>query len=402
MQNDLSARQAQHKRPTPRIGGAAVIAGFFASCVVFAPEIQTDLAMALLAGIVVFGVGLREDLHRDMSPMVRLLAAFISAAMAIILSGAVLPRFGIPYADGILSFFIVGVLVTLLWSAGTCHALNLIDGLNGLASGYSMIATAGYFAIGGLTGNADVQLVSAILFAAIFGFFVLNWPYGLLFLGDAGAYVIGHTLAWLGIILLVRDPMGVGLAALLILFWPVADTAFAIIRRKLLEKDTDQPDRLHYHHLVVRSLRLLMNKKISPVMLNSAATLLLLPVIAVPVLSGVIFWHHGTAAAVAIAVFTLLFLGTYVFSISAFQARRIVYGELPAVVQEQLNGFHVEISPMSGLYISNSLSTYVTIAKEGDRSTWSLLISKDTDENYEAYEGFVSDADAWRYFCDLQ
>ena len=379
-----------------------MIAGFFASCVVFAPEIQTDLAMALLAGIVVFGVGLREDLHRDMSPMVRLLAAFISAAMAIILSGAVVPRFGIPYADGIFSFFVVGVLVTLLWSAGTCHALNLIDGLNGLASGYSMLAAAAYFAIGGLTGNSDVQLVSATLFAAIFGFFVLNWPYGRLFLGDAGAYVIGHTLAWLGIILLVRDPMGAGLAAILILFWPVADTAFAIVRRKLLEKDTDQPDRLHFHHVVARSLRLLMNKEISPVMLNSAATLLLLPVIAVPVLSGVIFWHRGIAAAVAIAVFILLFLGTYVFSVGAFKGRRLVYGELPAVVQEQLNGFQVEISPMSGLYVSNSLSTYVTIIKKEDRSTWSLLINNDTNGDYEAYEGFVSDSDAWRYFCDLK
>ena len=402
MQNDLSARQAQHKRPTPRIGGVAVIAGLFVSCVVFASEIQTDLAMALLAGAVVFGVGLREDLQRNMSPRARLLAAFISAALAIILSGAVVPRFGIPYVDGIFSLFGVGLLITLLWSAGTCHALNLIDGLNGLASGYSMVAAAAYFAIGGLTGNSDVQLVSAILFVAVSGFFVLNWPYGRLFLGDAGAYAIGHALAWLGIILLVRDPMGAGLAAILILFWPVADTAFAIVRRKLLEKDTDQPDRLHYHHLVVRSLRLLTNRKFSPEVLNPAATLLLLPVIAAPVLSGVIFWHRGIAAAAALAVFGLLFLGTYVFSASAFKTRRFVYGELPTAVQEQLNGFQVEISPMSGLHVSNSLSTYVTIIKRADRSTWNLVVKSGADGNYETYEGFVSDSDAWRFFCKLR
>lgn len=398
MQNDLTARQAQHKRPTPRIGGAAVIAGLFVASMVHIWEIQNDLLLALIAGAIVFAVGLREDIRRDMSPKARLIAAFASAALAIVLSGAVVPRFGIPYVDGVVGLFGVGVFITLLWSAGACHALNLIDGLNGLASGYSMLAAAAYFAIGGLTGNADVQLVAAILFVALFGFFVLNWPYGRLFLGDAGAYAIGHVLSWLGIILLVRDPQGAGLAAILVLFWPVADTAFAIIRRRLLEKDTDQPDRMHFHHLVVRALRLLTKKQFNPELLNPTATLLLLPFIAVPVTAGVVFWENGFSALVALLFFALMFVSTYAFSMDYFKSRRFAVGELPEIVQEQLKGYPVEISQLSGLFISNSQATYVTIFRRAGRQEWSLLSSDETVATLKAYDQFATDSAAWEYF----
>lgn len=400
MQNDLNARQAQHKRPTPRIGGAAVIAGVFVACLAFFSVIGNDLLMALIAGTVVFVVGLREDIQRDMSPKARLLAAFASAALAIVLSGAVVPRFGIPYVDGVVGFIGVGVIVTMLWSAGACHALNLIDGLNGLASGYSMIAAAAYFAIGGFTGNTDVQLVSAILFVALFGFFVLNWPYGRLFLGDAGAYAIGHVLSWLGIILLVRDPNGAGLAAILILFWPVADTALAIIRRKLLDKDTDQPDRLHFHHLVVRALRLLTNKQFNPDFLNPAAAIVLFPFIAVPVTAGVVFWDSGFSAFAALLFFALLFVSTYAFSMDYFKSRRFAVRELPVVVQEQLKGYSVEISDLSGLFVDHSQATYVTIFRRSGREEWSVLSSNDAFMETEVYDRFDSDRSAWEYFCN--
>lgn len=401
MKNDLNARQAQHKRPTPRIGGAAVIVGLFAACLASVSEVENDLLMAMIAGAIVFAVGLREDIRRDMSPKARLLAAFASAVTAIILSGAVVPRFGIPYVDGVVGMFGIGVFITLLWSAGACHALNLIDGLNGLASGYSMLAAAAYFAIGGLTGNTDVQLVAAILFVSLFGFFVLNWPYGRLFLGDAGAYAIGHVLSWLGIILLVRDPQGAGFAAILILFWPVADTAFAIIRRRLLEKDTDQPDRLHFHHLVVRALRLLTNKQFNPDLLNPAATLLLLPLIAVTVAAGVVFWDNGFSALAALLFFALMFVSTYAFSMDYFKSRRFAVGELPEVVQEQLKGYPVEVSALSGMFVSNSQATYVTIFRRAGRQEWSLLSSDETVAALKAYDQFATDSAAWEYFVSM-
>lgn len=400
MQNDLNARQAQHKRPTPRIGGAAVIAGVFVACIASYWKIQNDLIMALIAGVVVFLVGLREDIQRDMSPRVRLVAALASAALAIIVSGATVPRLGIPYVDGVMGFMGVSVLITLLWSTGACHALNLIDGLNGLASGYSMMATAAYFTIGGLTGSTDVQLVAAILFVALLGFFVWNWPYGRVFLGDAGAYAIGHVLSWLGIILLFRDPAGAGFAVILILFWPVADTAFAIIRRHLLGKSADQPDRLHFHHLAVRALGLLKGKEFNSDFLNSLATVVLFPFVAAPVIAGVIFWESGLAAFAALMFFALLFVSTYAFSVDYFKNRRFSSGELPEIVQEQLTGHTVELSDLSGLFVNNSQATYVNILRHSNCTTWSLFVSNETLMETEVYDGFGTDIGAWEYFCE--
>lgn len=398
MQNDLSARQAQHKRPTPRIGGVAVIVGLAVGAGVFAKQIQADLLWALCAGSVVFAVGLREDISRDMSPKVRLLAAFVSAALAIMLSGAMVPRFGLPYVDGVVGFLAIGVLITMLWSAGACHALNLIDGLNGLASGYSMIAAVAFFVIGGNTGDTDVQLVSALLFVALFGFFVLNWPFGRVFLGDAGAYAIGHVLSWLGIILLARNPEGAGLAVVLILFWPVADTAFAIIRRRLLDKDTDQPDRLHFHHLVVRALRLLTKKRFNADLLNPAATLVMLPFIAVPISMGVVFWDSGIGALVGLLFFALLFVSTYAFSMDYFKSRRFVVGDLPEDVQAQLRGYTIEVSELSGLVVENSRSNYITICRRAGETGWSLISSNATGAESAVFDQFETDAEAWGHF----
>ncbi|MDA5559057.1 glycosyltransferase family 4 protein [Shimia sp. MMG029] len=322
MNNDLNARQAQHKRPTPRIGGVGVVLGLLITSIIYFHQLQTDLILALVASGLVFMVGLREDIKRDMSPKVRLIAAFVSGGLAMLLTGIVLPRAGLPYLDSVIGISLFGVLLTLLWSAGACHALNLIDGLNGLASGYSMMASLAFFVIAGFTGDHDVQFISGVLTGALLGFFILNWPRGYLFLGDAGAYAIGHILAWLGMILLSRNPEGTGLAVLLVLFWPVADTAFAIVRRRLLEKDTDQPDRLHFHHLVVRALRLMFGRRIKSDFYNPLGTLVLLPFVAAPIVAGTLSWQNGPLSLFFLIFFGALFVGSYVLSVIFFRSRK--------------------------------------------------------------------------------
>ncbi len=398
MENDLNARQAQHKRPTPRIGGVAVILATVVAGGLYAESLKSDLLLALGAGSVVFLVGLREDISRDMSPKARLLAAFASAALAIVLSGVVLPRLGIGYIDNVVGIFAVGVLLTLIWSAGACHALNLIDGLNGLSSGYSIIAAVAYAVIASITGDADVQLTSLILAAALLGFFVMNWPFGRVFLGDAGAYAIGHILAWLGLVLLSRNPEGAGLAALLILFWPVADTAFAIVRRRLLDKDTDQPDRLHFHHLVVRALRLSLGKKLPPDLVNPAAAMVLQPFIALPIAFGVLTWSNGLLALTALLFFAFLFVSTYVFSVDYFRARKFSLGELPETVQERLRNYKLEVSPLSGIVVTDSHATDLKICRRAGHPKWSILALDSSGEEISIFDRFETEQDAWEHF----
>jgi UDP-N-acetylmuramyl pentapeptide phosphotransferase/UDP-N-acetylglucosamine-1-phosphate transferase len=178
----------------------------------------TRPGLALCAGLLVFFVGLFEDVFRNISPRNRLLAALLSAALIIFQADLTVPGLGLSQTDVLFALPLVAVAVTLLWSAGSCHALNLIDGLNGLVAGYAIFATTAFSVLAGLTGDSDIQLVAGILTAAICGFLLLNWPWGRIFLGDAGAYAIGHVLVWLGILLLIRNSELSGFAVLLVLF----------------------------------------------------------------------------------------------------------------------------------------------------------------------------------------
>jgi len=321
MIRDLSARQAQHTRPTPRIGGVAVILAVVVGVALYGDQIGRDLLFALLSGAVVFLVGLREDVARNVSPSVRLLAALVSAILAMMLSGAQVSGLGIGAGDVVFQWSVVAIVITLLWSTGTCHALNLIDGLNGLASLYSICAAGAIFAIAAYTQDTDIQIISGLLAVAVLGFFIFNWPFGRIFMGDAGAYGIGHILAWLGIVLMARNPEVAGFAILLVLFWPVCETLYSIFRRRLNRCATGQPDRLHFHHLVVRALPLVFNRGKRRVYDNSLATIVLVPFFMFPILTGLLFWNDASMAAAGLGFFIALFMATYVFSMKYFKSR---------------------------------------------------------------------------------
>jgi UDP-N-acetylmuramyl pentapeptide phosphotransferase/UDP-N-acetylglucosamine-1-phosphate transferase len=321
MLRDLTARQSTHTTPTPRVGGLGIILAVAIGSAYSIGQLGNDLALSLTAGTIVFLVGLREDITRDVSPRARLLAAFLSAALAITLTGVLVPDLGL--IPGFLLYWLIpAVAITLLWSAGTCHALNLIDGLNGLSSLYSIAAALGFFLIAGYTGDEDIQIIAGLLIAAVFGFFVLNWPTGRIFLGDAGAYGIGHILAWLGIVLVARNPTVAGFAILLVLFWPVCDTLFSIIRRVGTRRATDQPDRLHFHHLALRAFQLMAPRDRGRQFDNPVAAIILVPFFALPIATGVYLWDQPVAAAFALAVYIALFVSTYVKSMRCLRTKR--------------------------------------------------------------------------------
>ena len=321
MLRDLTARQSTHTKPTPRVGGVGIILAVALGSAYLIGQLGSDLVVTLGAGAIVFLVGLREDFTRDVSPSARLLAAFLSAGLAISLTGVLVPDLG--FVPGFLLYwFMPAVAITLLWSAGTCHALNLIDGLNGLSSLYSISAALGFLLIAGYTGDEDIQIVAGLLVAAVFGFFVLNWPMGRIFLGDAGAYGIGHILAWLGIVLVARNASVAGFAILLILFWPVCDTLFSICRRLGTKRATDQPDRLHFHHVALRALQLMGRRTRSQRFDNSIAAIILVPFFTVPIATGVYFWDQPVAAAIALAAYIALYVGTYATSIKRLRSKR--------------------------------------------------------------------------------
>ena len=115
------------------------------------------------------------------------------------------------------------------------NAFNLIDGLNGLSSYISISIAASLSIVSFDVGNSQFAIFLVLLSFAVLGFSVLNFPFGKIFLGDGGAYALGHLLVWSAILLIDKETEISPFSILLIFFWPVADTGLAIWRRWKLE-----------------------------------------------------------------------------------------------------------------------------------------------------------------------
>ncbi|TAM89452.1 MAG: glycosyl transferase [Candidimonas sp.] len=255
--NDLHKPQASHVRPAPRVGGLAVVAGSLAGLLVLGPRNMTLTwlwPVLFIAAMPVFVAGLLEDITKDVGSGKRLLAAFASAAIAWWLLGGV-SRVGFPWIDWLLSFWPVSLIFTMVAVGGCTHALNIIDGMNGLAGMIATLMSLSLALVALQVQDVPIFLIATALASATLGFLVWNFPFGRVFLGDGGAYFVGFILAELAVQLVVRNPSVSPFYALAVLFYPVFETLFSIWRRRFKRGvPVDQPDALHLHQLVFRRL----------------------------------------------------------------------------------------------------------------------------------------------------
>jgi UDP-N-acetylmuramyl pentapeptide phosphotransferase/UDP-N-acetylglucosamine-1-phosphate transferase len=175
--------------------------------------------------------------------------------------------------DWLLSFYLCAVLFTGFAMGGVANAINIIDGFNGLASGSLLIMLAAFAWIAHRLGD-DLVFALAVLYAAILlGFFVVNFPFGKIFLGDGGAYFAGFLLAGLGVLLPMRNPETSAWTAILICAYPVIET-LASMRRKAKREghSVGQPDRVHWHMLAYRRYARRIFPAPGPVYLRNPAT----------------------------------------------------------------------------------------------------------------------------------
>lgn len=333
---DQEAVQSAHSGFVPRVGGLAIYLslmglipllsfGFIPLAVVFDLNAD-DLTLLILSAVPVFVVGLSEDLGYNMSPRTRIIASAISSLVVLLLLKVWIVKLGIPVIDFLLVFTPFGVLFTLFATVGVVNAFNLIDGLNGLSSYVSISIAVSLSVIAFQLGDLQFTIFFTLLIAAIFGFFILNFPFGKIFLGDGGAYVLGHLLVWSSILLISNAKELSAFAILLIFFWPVADTGLAIWRRWKLGRSTGQPDRLHFHQLAMRFLEIRFFGRKQRKFANPLSTIILAPLISVPQVLGVLFWNNFLATVLLTGFMALIFILTYFIGITMAKARHLSNG----------------------------------------------------------------------------
>ncbi|KQU75015.1 MULTISPECIES: glycosyltransferase [unclassified Rhizobacter] len=255
---DLSGPQKFHSRVVPRVGGLGVMAAILGG-VMLAQTKGTSQAQLLwllvLSATPCFITGIAEDLTKKVSPRKRLIATAISAALAAWLLDAVIRRTDIPGVDQLIGWYPFAMALTLFVVTGVSNAVNIIDGFNGLASMCVLMMMLALAYVAFQVGDGFVFAAALITAGAIFGFFVWNFPAGLIFLGDGGAYLLGFLLAELSILMLHRNSGISPLFPLLLCAYPIFETIFTIYRRKVVRGvATAEPDGIHLHTLIHRRL----------------------------------------------------------------------------------------------------------------------------------------------------
>ncbi len=231
-----------HQKPTALLGGMAIYAAFLLGWLAFAPK-NTNALPVLVAGTVLFIVGLIDDL-RPLKPYTRLVIQLMLAAF-VVYSGLKLPWTGSE---------IINDLITIFWLVGLTNAINLLDNMDGLAGGISLISCVFLGITFLLNGQPEMAIIPALLGGALLGFLVFNFNPASIFMGDCGSTFLGFTLG--GTALLsdygrTRNLTAVLFTPVLILMIPILDTCLVTVTRKLAGRSVSAGGRDHTSHRLV-------------------------------------------------------------------------------------------------------------------------------------------------------
>ena len=316
--DDLTGPQKFHAVPVPRVGGVGIVAGVLVALGLLwwrQPELGSTALLLMVCAVPAFGSGLTEDLTKSQSPRRRLFFTSVSAALAVWLMNASIERTGIPGLDWLVSFGLGAAVVTIFVVAGVANSLNIIDGFNGLASMCAMLmmASVGYVAF--QVNDMLIVWLAVAGVGAVLGFFVWNFPAGLIFLGDGGAYFLGFYVAELAILLLHRNASVSPMFPLLVCIYPVFETVFSIYRRKVVRGvPVGAPDGIHLHSLIYRRIMkwgVGASFKRSAARRNSMTSPYLWMLCMLAVVPAMLFWDSTPILTGFILLFGVVYTGLY-------------------------------------------------------------------------------------------
>jgi len=254
---DEPGERKVHTRAIPRSGGVAIFLSFFLTifaCTLLMTKIS-DLIVwndkrlfAVLGGLVVFSVGFYDDFHR-LGPKIKFLIQIVAASLAFY-GGLRIEAFAIGKILGI-KFGVLSYFITVFWFLLFINAVNLIDGLDGLAAGVGFFTSIVMMFMSIVQVRPDylIALEFAALGGALLGFLRYNFNPASIFLGDGGSYFIGYAIAALAIFGSIKSSVGATLLIpILALGVPIFDTILSPVRRFILGRRMFRPDKKHVHH----------------------------------------------------------------------------------------------------------------------------------------------------------
>ena len=248
--------QKLHTSPTPRIGGIAIFLTLCALLVyiqITSPKISKTFINIFLSALPIFTAGIFEDLSHKASPRLRLISSIISSVLFMYIFNFQITKTDVLVIDTWLQNTAFSFAVTILVVAGFTHAFNIIDGLNGLASGQAVLIACFLGLVCFKTQQIDLFLGCALLAGPTLGVFVFNFPKGHIFLGDAGAYLLGFVLVCCGLLMADRATEVSPFTPILFGIHPLFEASFSIIRRFLSRQHSiNSPDNLHLHSLIYK------------------------------------------------------------------------------------------------------------------------------------------------------
>ncbi len=238
-----------HTKLMPRMGGLAIYISFFV--VLFLSHDMTQQHIGLFAGgTVLVLVGIIDDI-KDIPAKVKLVGQIVAACI-VVASGVRVEFMTNFILGGMFPLYYFSVPFTVIWIVAIINAVNLIDGLDGLAAGTSIIAATTMAISGYATGQGEMASMALILIGASLGFLKHNFHPAKIFMGDTGSMFLGYNLAVLAVMGFTKSFTLLSLVTpILVLAIPILDTLFAIIRRKMNNKPIFKPDKNHLHHCLL-------------------------------------------------------------------------------------------------------------------------------------------------------
>ena len=264
-----------HKGATPRLGGLGLAFGVALAIILFVQGGYLDgwpglaewwprQGSVLLAASIVLAIGVVDD-TRNMGPRAKLLGQ--AAAVIVLYAGGIRiqsldllgltidlgsPSFAVSLFGQSVEVAVPCLLVTMLWFLGCMNVWNLIDGMDGLASGVGLLVSGTLTLVAVHNQNVGVAILAAALAGSLAGFLLYNWHPACIFLGDSGSLLIGLLIGVIGVEGSLKGPSTISiLFPILAMGLPITDTAMAIFRRWVRNLPFSSADRRHVHHLLI-------------------------------------------------------------------------------------------------------------------------------------------------------